>query len=393
MRAGSHVFLILVALFFVSLSVAQAQKTKAQLQKEKQRNLEKIEEVEHILEETAAKKKNSLGALHALNQRIKTQENLILSIKGEMGLLDNEISENNDIIEALEDDLEDLREEYAAMLYAAQRTHNSITPLSFIFSAESLDELLSRLRYMEQYSEARKMQAEQIVKVQEELSGQVRDIQVKRTEKNKLLDEQLAENNSLSKLKKEQNSLVNDLGKEEKKLKRDIEDTKKALAQLDKQIEEIIRAEMAASKANSRENVVMSSSFEDNKAKFPWPVSGFVSQKFGRQEHAVLKGVIMQNSGVNIQTKKDEKVHSIFDGEVRTVAVTPTYGNTIIIKHGDYYSVYAGLKEVFVRTGQHVSTNQDIGEVMTTSEGVSELSFRIYKDKTPLDPQLWLRNM
>lgn len=132
MCAGKCV-LVLTVIFSFTLSVALAQKTKAQLQSEKQQNLEKIKEVESILTETAAKKKNSIGELNALNQRIHQQEVLINSIKGEIGLLDSEIGENNDIIDALESDLKKLRKEYADMLYAAQKTHNSITPLSFLF--------------------------------------------------------------------------------------------------------------------------------------------------------------------------------------------------------------------------------------------------------------------
>jgi septal ring factor EnvC (AmiA/AmiB activator) len=391
MFAGKCV-LVLTVVFLISFSEASAQKTKSQLQKEKQKNLEKIKEVEGILTQTATKKKNSIGELNALNQRIREQEALISSIKGEIGLLDNEIGENNDIIQALESDLKKLRKEYADMLYAAQKTRNSITPLSFLFSAKSLDDLLTRLRYIEQYSEARKVQAEQIVKVQEELSGQVRVIEGKRNEKNKLLDEQLAENNNLTSLKKKQNTLVRSLEKEERQLKRDLEQTRKTLALLDKKIEEIIREELAREKSSSRtrEAVALSSSFEENKAKFPWPVSGFVSQKFGRQNHPVLKGVVLQSEGVNIQTKEDAKVKSIFEGEVKAVAVMPTIGNSVIISHGEYFTVYSGLREVFVKTGQKVTTNQEIGEVLTNTEGVSELRFRIYKNRTPLDPQLWL---
>jgi septal ring factor EnvC (AmiA/AmiB activator) len=391
MFAGKCV-LVLTVVFLIFFSEASAQKTKSQLQKEKQKNLEKIKEVEGILTQTAAKKKNSIGELNALNQRISEQEGLISSIKGEIGLLDNEIGENNDIIQALESDLKKLRKEYADMLYAAQKTRNSITPLSFLFSAKSLDDLLTRLRYIEQYSEARKVQAEQIVKVQEELSGQVKVIEGKRNEKNKLLDEQLAENNNLTSLKKKQNTLVRSLEKEERQLKRDLEQTRKTLALLDKKIEEIIREELAREKSSSRtkEAVALSSSFEENKAKFPWPVSGFVSQKFGRQNHPVLKGVVLQSEGVNIQTKEDAKVKSIFEGEVKAVAVMPTIGNSVIISHGEYFTVYSGLREVFVKTGQKVTTNQEIGEVLTNTEGVSELRFRIYKNRTPLDPQLWL---
>jgi septal ring factor EnvC (AmiA/AmiB activator) len=400
MSAGKCTLLVLIVLIIPFSAVFAQKKTKAQLQREKQQNLEKIKEVENILTETAAKKTNSLGELSALNQRILEQENLISGIKSEITFLNTEIGENKDIIDALDDDLKKLKKEYAAMLFAAQKANNSTTRLTFLFSSKSFDQLVMRLRYMEQYGETRKLQGEQIVKVQDELSGQVRAIEGKREEKNKLLSEELAENNNLSDLKKKQNNLVKSLEKEEKKLKHDLEETKKALAVLDKKINEIIKEEMereaalAALSANSKKSVELSSSFEENKNKLPWPVaSGFISQKFGRQNHPVLKNIILQNDGVNIQTRENEKVKCVFEGEVRKVAFIPSFGSTVIIKHGEYFSVYTGLKEVFVKTGQKVTTNQEIGTVISNNEGISELRFRIHKNTQALDPQAWLRAM
>jgi septal ring factor EnvC (AmiA/AmiB activator) len=393
MSAGKNILCLLI-FSILSFSVV-AQKSKSQLQKEKQQNLEKIKEVEKIIDETSTKKKNTLGELNALNERIREQEKLVKSIKGEVNFMDSEISENNDIIVTLEDDLEKLRKEYASMLFAAQKANNSTSRLTFLFSSESFDQLIMRLRYMKQYSETRQHQAEQITKVQEELSGQVKEIRIRREEKNKLLNEQVSASASLTNLKQKQNTLVRTLEKEEKKLKRDLEATKKAVARLDKLIEDLIKEEIArARKANKGESVTLSNSFEENKNKFMWPVSsGFVSQKFGRQNHPVLKGIVQQNNGVNIQTQENEKVKSIFDGEVRRVAFIQGLGSTVIIKHGDYLTVYAGLKEVFVRSGQKVITNQEIGKVFSNTDGVSELRFQIFKNTTALDPQGWLKNM
>lgn len=396
MRGGRVIILLLLVLLSVS-TVAQ-KRSKVQLQKEKQQNLAKINEVEKILAQTSSQKKSSLGELTALNQRITEQENLINSIKGEVRLLDTEISENNDIISVLESDLKKLKSEYASMLYAAQKAHNSTTRLMFLFSSASFDQMVMRMRYMEQYGETRKVQAEQIVKVQDELSGHVKSIRVRREEKNSLLNDQIRENDNLATLKQKQNKLVKSLVKEEKKLKKDLDETRKAVAKLDRLIEEMIREEMAraatASKSRSAESVALSSSFEDNKNKFPWPVStGFVSLGFGRQNHPVLKGIVIQNNGVNIQTKQNERVKSIFEGEVRRVAFIPTLGSTVIINHGEYLTVYAGLKEVFVKAGQKVTTNQEIGKIFSNQEGVSEMRFQIFKNTTPLDPQIWLRKM
>ena len=229
MSAGklAHIIFILI---LISFSDALAQKTKSQLQKEKQQNQEKIKEVEKILAETTVQKKNTLGELSALKQRIQQQEDLINSIKGEMSFLDTEIGENNGIIQVLEENLKKLRKEYAAMIFAEQKANNSATRLTFLFSAQSFDQLVMRLQYMNQYAQTRKLQAEQIIKVQDELGGQVREIRVKRDEKNKLLNEEVTENDNLTTLKKKQNSVVKSLEKEEKKLKRDLEETKKASA-------------------------------------------------------------------------------------------------------------------------------------------------------------------
>jgi len=401
MCAAKRVLLLLLVSVVCGLPALAQKKNKSQLQKEKQQAQEKRDELDKIINETSAKKKNSLGELAALTQSVQEQENLVTSIRGEVRLLDTEIGENNDIIIALEEDLVKLKKEYASMLFAAQKANNSTTRLTFLFSAKSFDQLVMRLRYMDQYAETRKLQAEQIIKVQDQLSGHVREIEVRRTEKSKLLSEEERENENLAELRKKQGAMVKSLEKEEKRLRKDLEETKKAIAKLDDLINEAIKEELARaaaarekSAASANAVAALSSSFEDNKNKFPWPVSsGFVSLKFGRQAHPVLKGIVLQNNGVNIQTKENERVKTIFEGEVRRVAFIPTLGSTVIINHGDYLTVYAGLKEVFVRPGQKVTTNQEIGKVFSNADGVSELRFQIFRNMTALDPEAWLKDM
>ncbi|MBL7872253.1 MAG: peptidoglycan DD-metalloendopeptidase family protein [Cyclobacteriaceae bacterium] len=397
MTAGkSYLFVLFLLISFF----AYPQKSKTQLQKEKQQNLEKIKETEKILVETGEKKENSMGELAAINQRILQQESLMKSIKSEISLLDYDISENNQLIDALERDVKKLKEEYSAMLLAAQKSSGKVDKLTFLFSAQTFEQLMMRLKYMEQYGKARQDQAEAIEKVQVVLKEQVRVTQVKRGEKNNLLSDEIKENNKLTNLKTKQRTIVRSLEKQEKQLRKDLEVTRKAVAELDNLIAKIIKEELERaareareSKTNTRDaSVALSASFEENKNKFPWPVSGFVSQKFGRQNHPVLKGIVIQNDGVNIQTKQGEEVHSIFNGEVSRVAFTPGIGNTVIIKHGDFFTVYTGLKDIAVKQGQRVTTNQEIGNVLSNAEGISELRFQIRKNFDALDPQEWLRN-
>ncbi len=402
MTAGK---LLAFVIFFVLSFSVHAQKSKTQLQREKQRNLEKIKETERILDETGEQKKNSLGELNALNQRILQQESLIKSIQGEVSLLDYDISENNQIIDALERDLKKLKEEYAAMLFAAQKASGKVDKLTFLFSAQSFDQMMMRLKYMEQYGKARQDQAVAIEKVQGILKEQVRVTQVKRSEKNALLNEELKENQQLTNLKQKQRTLVRNLEKQEKQLRKDLETTRKAVAELEDLIAKIIKEEMekAAREARERERnksgrevseaaIALSASFADNKNKFPWPVSGFVSQGFGRQAHPVLKGIIIQNDGVNIQTRNNEEVHVLFNGQVSAVSPTPGLGMTIIVKHGDFFTVYTGVKDIAVKQGQTVSTNQVLGKVQSNADGISELRFQIRKNFDALNPQEWLRN-
>ncbi len=397
------VFLMLVA----APAVAQKGKSKTQLQKERQENLEKIKETERILDETAQQKKSTLGELSALNQRIDQQEQLINSIKGEIGLLDRNIQEDSDMIDALQEDVKNLKREYAAMIFAAQKANNKIDQLTFIFSSTSFVQLSARLKYMEQYSKTRQDQAEAIERTQRILENQIKRTEVVKQAKNSLLGEELKENQNLSTLKSKQKDVVRSLQKEERRLRQDLEDTKKAVAILDRAIEEIIREEVARAEREAREakarananagkaneaTVALSESFEDNRHKFPWPAAGFVSQKFGRQKHPVLKGIEIDNKGINIQTRQAEKVKCIFKGEVRQVVTIGVIGTSVIVNHGDYYSVYAGLKEVYVKRGDKVAANQEIGQLMVNGEGVSELRFMIYKSNVPVDPQQWLRN-
>jgi murein hydrolase activator len=399
MTAGKRVF-FLVLIFSVLTTASWAQKNKTQLQREKQKNIAKIKETERILDETSRKKKNSLGELTALNERIQQQESLISQIKNEVELLEQDIQENNGILTALEKDLAKLKEEFAAMLFEAQKANEGLTKLSFLFSAESFNQMLMRLKYMEQYSQARKEQAAAIAVVQDQLTDQVKEIEKKKTEKNTLLAEETSENNQLVSLKQKKRTVVRSLEKEEKSLRNDLEDTRKAIAKLDKLINDLVKEEMervAREKANTKTgkpsvSVVLSNDFEGNKNKFAWPVSGFISQKFGKQQHPVLPHVVIQNDGINIQTKEAEVVKSIFEGEVRRVAYIPAIGTSVIINHGDYFSVYTGLKDVYVKMGQKVGSQQDLGVVQANAEGISELRFQIRKNIVALNPEEWLGN-
>ncbi len=386
---------------FITLSVGAfgQQKTKAQLQKERQENLKKIEEASKTLQQTATKKKSSVGELNALKYQIEARQNVIRGIEDEISLLDTEITDNLEIIAALEQDLVDLKNEYSAMVYAAYKARSGRSKLTFLFAASSFNQLLRRLEYMEQYAEARKKQVDQIMAVQDVLLKENKVVTEQRAEKSDLLTEQIKESKSLESMKSKQQSVLADLQKQEKQIKKELANRRKSLKALDALINDIIKREAeaaakAAAMADNKAAEVLSADFSKNKAKLPWPTSGFISQKFGRSRDPVLKMVERNSPGIEIQTSANSDAESVFSGEVRAVALIPGFNKAVIVKHGDYFTVYAKLDKVYVQKGETVSVGDKIGSIFTDDEGLSELHFELWQTQTngtvKLNPETWL---
>lgn len=380
---------ILLLIFLITLSSGVlAQKSRQQLEKEKKDNLSRIVEAERILKETEEEKKATLGQLQALQNQISARASLIRSMESEISLLESEINDLNSIISALENDLKNLKEEYAAMIYSAYKANQGYSMLTFLFSSSTFNELFMRLRYLDQYADARRVQAEQIEKVTEELVIQKSEVQNRRDEQEIILEQQVAENRKLLGLKTKQNSLVSELGKKESELRAEVDKRKKSIANLDKLIADIIEREARAANVA---DVADNANFESMRGKLAWPVSsGFYSAKFGRQPHPVLDNIYIENSGVGIQTKKGEQVTSVSMGTVTMVADSPGMQRVVMIRHGQYLTVYARLEDVKVKKGQTVNRGDVIGVVYTDNEGVSQLEFQVWKGSSKLDPATWL---
>lgn len=385
--------------FFICLGLgaidATAQKSKTKLEQEKRENLNKIAEAEKILKDTESIKNATLGQLKAINQQIQAREGLITALNQEIDLLNGEITELGFIVNALQRDLVNLRKEYAAMINSSYKANKGYSKLTFLFSSRTFNQLFMRLKYLEQYTKARKIQAAQIESVKDELAQQRNIVTAKRTEQKNLLNQQLNENKKLIGLKNKQSGLVQELTKKQKELKKELADRKLAVERLDNLIAEIVRAELERSKTLSSAAIaddgVLTGAFESNKSKLSWPVSsGFVSSKFGKHAHPVIKGVIQDNPGVDIQTSRDEIVKSVYDGKVIQIAYVPGMYNVVILQHGEYYTVYSRMKEVSVKKGTTIKQNEALGKVHTDNNGVSEVHFEVWKNFAKLNPELWL---
>jgi septal ring factor EnvC (AmiA/AmiB activator) len=397
MSLNKYLFPILLFALLLSSEFAFGQKSKDQLEREKKENLKRIVETQKILLETETEKKATVGQLTAINRQIQARESLIGSIKQEINLLDGEISDLTIVVNALQSDLKTLKEEYAAMIFAAYKSNWGMQRLTFIFSAKTFNQLVRRMAYLEQYTEARQVQVKQIVAVSKALADQRANVQVKRTEQGKLLNEELRQAKNLIGLKTRQSELIIALSDKEKELRQEMASRKKAIEQMDKLIADLISKELNSKKTKeeTKASVVAdtksNSSFESSKAKLIWPVeTGFISSKFGEQPHPVLKGIMVNNQGVDIQTNSNALVKSVFTGKVATVAFVPGMNSVIILQHGDYYTVYSRLKKVNVKKGQEITTGEVIGEVYTDNQGVTEVQFQVWKSSTKLDPEKWL---
>ena len=381
---------LLVFIFLLGTTDLVAQKSRKALEREKQENLKKIAEAEKILGETETEKKVTLGQLKALSRQIQVRQQLITSIKEEVNYLTEEIREITIVISSLESDLTQLKEEYATMIYSAAKTRSGVNKLTFLFAASTFNQFWMRLQYLDQYTGMRKKQVQQIEKVRDALSEQKKVEESKKREQNSLLADQIQENRKLQNLKGKQTNLITALNNRQNQLKDELDGRRKAIANLDNLIAESIKKEMA--KTTTGTNVAeLSKSFYQNRTKLPWPVStGFISSKFGRHPHPVLKGIVVENQGVDIQTQTGEKVKAVFDGEVVTKAFVPGMNNVVIMKHGNYYTLYAKLKTVNVSKGQTVAAAESIGEVFTNKEGISELQFQVWKNQEKMDPLKWL---
>jgi murein hydrolase activator len=410
--------MLLICLSFSIASVSYAQKSKQQLEKEKKQNLKKIVETNQILKETSEQRQASVGQLSALNQQITSRTQLITSMSGEIQLLDNDMRELSQLNAAMEQDMNNLKKEYAAMIYAASKATSSYNKLLFLFSAPSFTQLVMRFKYLQQYSIARKNQVKQVEKIRITLNTQREKLNNKKKEKEQLLNAQINENQNLLALKVQQSQVVDQLSQREEQLKEELAESEKAVNRLEKLMNELVEEEIrkaaearrlanrekAREEASASEEVsertsialtpetaALANSFASSKSKLLWPVkSGFISAKFGKHEHAVLKGVYVDNLGVNIQTNKGETVRAVYDGLVTSVASIQGLNWMVAVQHGDYITVYANLSRVNVKTNQKVKAKDALGEVYTDKDGVSELQFQIWKNFDRLNPEAWL---
>ncbi len=393
MMLRSYNFYLIIFVFLISLK-GFSQQTRQSLEQEKAENIKRIKEGEKILNETEVVKKATIGKLNIVKRQINSRVKFISNLKDELIIYSEEINDLNSLIESLFRDLRELKIEYGEMIYNSYKSNSSLKKLTFIFSSVTYNQFFRRIQYLSQYFEMRKNQVEQISNVSNQLEKQQLNLVERKNNKTDVLNEEIKESIGLENLKLKQKKLISELNQKQKKLRKEIESRRKALKELDNLISEVIKKENAKRDIDvsiSIEDKELTEVFEKNVGKINWPVlSGFISNKFGEHAHPILKNIKVKNDGIDIQTKKDSRVSSVFSGKISTVAFIPGMNNVIIIKHGNYFTLYARLKNLKVEKGDIVKSGDYLADVVTNNEGTTELHFQIWKNNIKLNPEKWI---
>ncbi len=391
--------LVITGIFLIFQSLCFAQSL-TDLQKKKSDAAREIEYTTKLLDDAQKSEKVSLNKLRLLNSEINQRNDVISNINDEIILYQGFIDDNSLSVEMLIEDLEKLRKEYAELIRAAYRNKNATDKVMYFLSAEDFNQAYRRFLYMKQYTSYRQKQAETIQAIEKVLNEQVARLELQKQTRQQLIDENLKETQKLEVAKIRQNQEIQKLKSQQRDLNEKLRQQRREEQQLENEIQKIIeeearknRAVGASEFALTPEEKLIGTNFEQNKKRLPWPVErGIITEHFGIHSHPVLNNVQIRNNGISISTETGAKVRAIFNGEVTRVFGI-TGGNTaVIIRHGNYLTVYSNLREVIVKKGDKVSTKQNIGTVFTDAEdgNKSILKFQIWRENQKLDPEEWI---
>lgn len=407
MRSKTHIFrgLVLLLIFVGSLSgFAQSNKQK-QLETRRQELRREIQKINALRAENKSKEKSQLSLIEDFNYKISVLNNLIKVTNQQANLLTREINNNQKQISNLRDELKLLKDDYAAMIVKSYKSKNQQSRIMFLLSSNDFKQAYKRLQYMKQYTSHQKEQGETIKAKTAELQQINKDLLVQKEEKQKLVAENKKTQKTLEKERAQHRSIMASIQKDLNKYTAQIKSKQREAARIDREIERIVRAEIAKSNkktntsssssfALTAEEKVLASNFIANKGKLPWPVEkGFVKARYGKQPSLIDRSLTVQRNGVLITTEKKAKARVIFNGTVIKVTAIRNSNPMVMIKHGNYITVYKNLSKVYVKEGDTVKTKDVIGEVSTNLEGDTILSFSIFKDATTQNPASWIYKM
>lgn len=382
--------IILYILCLLTLPVA-AQNVK-DLQKQQRELQQQLEQTAQMLKQTKQNETATENKLNLLNNDIKTRKKLIRNIQGEINALNGEMGTLRQKRFTLQKKLEAYKEDYARLVRETHYADMQQSPLLFLLSAKNFQQLIRRVQYMQQFAAYRKEQVKKIESLQSDIDIQNTLLEERKQNRSTALQSQKREQDKLTRDERKQKDMLKSLKKQEKNLLAKQKEQQKKVDALNKQIEEMIAKQVRTTTTLTKEQQLIAGGFEANQGRLPWPVEkGFISGYFGKHQHPVHEHVTINNKGIYLQTVAGANARAIYEGEVSSCAqINGNYA--VIVQHGNYRTVYSPLKKIYVKQGDKVKAKQAIGEIVTdTSEdNKTELYFQIYKDRSIINPGLWL---
>lgn len=405
----------LIALFF-SFNLGITQNSRRALEAKRKRVEKEIAESQKILFHTQKQKQNTLSQLNAISRIIEQRTELIQNLQMEVVANEDEIFKQSLQLEILKTNFESEKLKLSKTIIKAYKSRKSGREIAFVFTSKNLKQALRRWKYLRKVSDFRRYQIGQIKIQSEQVQTAIINLNEVKEQKTTLLSSKEKEKNKLETDKTTKVEMVNQLSKKENELNERIRIKQGQMAKLNRAISNAIAREIEAEKrrqermaarknsgtSNTKksrtieatpESRELSNSFSKNRGILPWPVDrGFVSQKFGIYPHPDLKNITLQNNGIDITTSKDAIVKSVYKGTVSAILSIPGQGEAVLINHGEYFTVYSRLSEVFVSKGEIIGIGKGIGKVMTDDEGKFVLQFQVWLGQEKQNPQNWLKS-
>lgn len=424
-------FLCVLAAYFCLLCPLMAQSNKLIKELENKRGAlqKQIAESESLLKTTTKNVGSQLKGLAALTGQIEERKRYILAINRDVDLIDKELVSLQRQLTQLQKELKDKKNKYAASVNYLYRNHTIQDKLLFIFSASTLEQTYRRLRYVREYASYQRMQGEEIQKKQKQISDKRTELTEARQAKEGLLKEREYEKATLEKQEKEQKELVNSLRRKQRSLQSEISKKRKEANQLNARIDRLIAEEIEKARKRAEEEArkeaaarkkgesksggsvtkpkaapleaytmnkadrELSGSFVSNRGKLPVPVTGpyIITSRYGEYTVPGLRGVKLDNKGIDIQAKPGAQARAVFNGKVAAVFQLNGLFN-ILVRHGAYISVYCNLSSASVKADDVVKTGQALGSIFSDGAdgGRTVLHFQLRKEKEKLNPEPWL---
>lgn len=392
----SLIFLLCAGSVHVYAQNTSAQESrKAVLEKE-------IAQLQKQIKDNSTKSANALGELTLIRKQLSNRRELISDSEREIQVLTDSIVRVRKEISAIEARLDTMDLYYRRLIKGAYRNRDKRIWYAHLLTSANFAQASRRYSYLKNLSSQMNEEAARITATKAELDEKEAKLNKMKANAEALKAARQKELNQLKKDEKRSDTLIATLKKDKNKYQKQLATKQKQVEALNREIEKIIASYIAQQNAASKDSgkagtkqkpidYKLAADFEKNKGKLPWPAEGPVVEKFGKHNHPVYTSIVMPfNNGINIALSPGTQIKAVFDGEVKNIIVMPGYNKCVLVQHGSYFTFYCKLAGVEVKAGDKVKTGQVIGTV-DTIDHQTQLHFQVWKEKTPQNPENWLR--